>query len=121
MAEHTPGPWTTEIEAHKGPDDWYAAAIGVGSPWSGTYRTLARIHQGDPSWSEEAQARAEADANLIAAAPEMYALLENLHADLARYAKVTEEVWSSGSIAFDSMASDVSRVLAKARGEASRG
>lgn len=60
------------------------------------------------------------DAHLIAAVPEMAALLDDLHADLVRYSKLTEEVWSSGSIAFGSMADDIYRLLAKARGEASR-
>lgn len=57
---------------------------------------------------------------LLAAAPDMFALLESLHADLARYSKMTEEVWSSGSIALGSMADDCARLLAKARGEAPR-
>lgn len=63
------------------------------------------------------EAEANAKAPLMAAAPEMYALLKRMHADLARYAKTTEEVWSSGSIAFGSMADDCARLLAKARGE----
>lgn len=57
-----------------------------------------------------------ANARLIAAAPEMLALLRNLHADLARYSKMTEEVWSSGSIAFASYADDCARLIAKAEG-----
>ncbi|MGE3267132.1 MAG: hypothetical protein AB7P40_00180 [Chloroflexota bacterium] len=60
-------------------------------------------------------------AHVLAAAPEMKTLLESLHEDLCRYAKLTEGVWSSGSIAFDSMATDICRVLAKARGETSDG
>lgn len=112
MAElHTPGKWQVferegrppfpfEVRVYVGPEDRPTA-----------YRTVAMLHSlAHDRW----------DAHLIAAAPEMYALLESLHADLARYSKMTEEVWSSGSIAFGSMADDCSRLLAKARGEASR-
>lgn len=50
-----------------------------------------------------------------AAPTEILALLADLHADLCRYAKMTEGVWSSGSIAFSSMADDISRAIRKAK------
>lgn len=47
---------------------------------------------------------------------ELLAMLESLYGDLARYSKMTEGVWSSGSIAFGSMADSVHRVIQKALG-----
>lgn len=97
MAKHTPGPWRAEGR--------YVMAQKV--------KTVAEVPCGGVHHGHVDAA----NARLIAAAPDMYDLLDSLHADLARYAKMTEGAWSSGSIAFDSMASDISRVLAKAREE----
>ena len=108
MADHTPGPWRQDCEgslvviAGDGKDQRIVAGV-----WG---------HVAESEWPIEGAA----NAHLIAAAPEMYELLESLHADLSRYSKMTEEVWSSGSIAFSSMADSVHAVLAKARGEANR-
>lgn len=105
MAERTPGQWYVHELNSRVP-----FAIEVRSPAGTAYRTVALFR----SLTHD-----RADAHLTAAAPEMFDLLESLHEDLCRYAKLTEGVWSSGSIAFDSMASDICRLLAKARGEAS--
>lgn len=108
MAKHTPGPWVLWIDDHE-----QRYEIGHQSEDSEP-GVLAHVYAADEA---DMYGEARRNAQLITVAPEMYALLENLHTDLARYAKMTEEVWSSGSIAFDSMATDISRVLAKARGE----
>lgn len=120
MSQHTPGPWYSEIETHQAPLlDRYAAAVHVGSPWDGTLRTLARIPEGDPPYDDEAQARAEADAHLIAAAPEMLAVLESIYVDLVDYSKRLSGAYSTGAIALSSCADQVSAVIRKAKGGAS--
>lgn len=77
-ANHTPRPWKAEIEEHQGTGSWYAAAIGVGSPFQGDYRTVARVCSAEHAYDDGEQAQAEADARLIAAAPELLAALEIL-------------------------------------------
>lgn len=110
MAQHTPGPWTRDERDGRMREGFVLESAGIRGA-TGTFVAAALDFN---RWDRDAEV--EANARLIAVAPEMYALLESLHADLARYAKMTEEAWSSGSIAFDSMATNISRVLAKARG-----
>lgn len=77
MAEHTPGPWTAEIEEHRAPSDRYSANVYAGQPTNG-YRSVARIPQPERAWDGDEQARAQADARLIAAAPSLLWALESL-------------------------------------------
>lgn len=111
MAEHTPGPWRTKAEQYRWADNYARLVFGPDANDGTPVAAACDLNRTDRD------AEVEANARLIAVAPEMYALLDRLHADLARYAKMTEEAWSSGSIAFGSMADDCSRLLAKARGE----
>ncbi len=113
MADHTPGPWSVEIEDHKAPDDWYSAAIGVGSAWGGTYRTLARVPQSEHGWSAEVQAREAADARLMAAAPELLAALIALEGDCWC-------PWHAEPDHHTAPCLQARAAIAKARGEASR-
>lgn len=93
--EHTPGPWRTEgmlILSGDGDSERLVSVLGG------------------------ADAPASADAHLIAAAPEMLALLQHLHEDLARYLKMAEETWTSASVTFGAYADDCARLIAKAEG-----
>lgn len=99
--------WRNDDNVSPHPSD---VQITEAEGWQHTVATV-NVGFGRVEWEEIA-----ARANLIAAAPEMLALLRSLHADLADYAKRTEEVWSSGSIAFASMADDCARLIAKAEG-----
>lgn len=104
VAKHTPGPWI----------------IGTPSPaWGEDVDYTVRAQDGEAIAWVISRRGADNDARLIAAAPEMFEVLSNLYDDLVRYSKMTEEVWSSGSIAFGSMADSIHAVLARARGEAS--
>lgn len=74
-SEQTADTWSLEIEQHAGDEDYFAAAIYVGSPFAGTYRTVARIPEADPHWDSAAQERTLAEARLMAAAPDLLAAL----------------------------------------------
>lgn len=95
MANHMPAPWTIAnvSPAERGP-------------------VLIKSRHG----FQVGTALTVDDARLMAAAPELLATLQTLHEDLARYSKMTEEVWSSGSIAFGTMADLCALVIAKAEG-----
>lgn len=62
MAEHTPGPWHLEVEAD---------ALHVYSPVEEV------LHFTDAGWDESTRATFEANARLIAAAPDLLAALED--------------------------------------------
>lgn len=94
MSKFTPGPWEcvgTDIRQSKESPQGYMYDIAeVGSTYSG--------HDGLPEQSE-----AEANAYLIAAAPEMYDFIETLENDDG---KIPDWLWEKRN-----------QVLAKARGE----
>lgn len=62
--------WRTEFDNHQ-VNDRFDVVI-----WTDDNRVVARIPQADPVWSDEANAQVAADANLIAAAPDLLAALE---------------------------------------------
>ena len=62
---HTPGPWAAKFYA---PGDCYIITYGGGDNW------LADV------WTDGEPVKATADARLIAAAPDLLAALEALHA-----------------------------------------
>ncbi len=72
MTQHTPGPWTIE---EYGDDDAPALVIHKDSETRVCFMATAGSH-GDP-------AKIEADARLIAAAPELLTLVKDLADDLA--------------------------------------
>lgn len=97
---HTRGPWTVRETAF---GDWSVDnADGV---------NVTLIANADP--------RCEGDARLIAAAPEMLAVLESVYVDLVDYSKRLEGAYSTGAIALSSCADQVAQVIAKAKGGAS--
>lgn len=118
MAEHTPGPWTAEIEAHSASSARFAANVYTGNPYLGTYRSVARVCEPEHGYDGDEQARAIADAHLMAAAPEMLACLESVYEDLVDYGKRLSEAYSTGSIALLSCADQVHRTIQKAKGKA---
>lgn len=70
--------WRIEFDNHQ-VRDWFDAVI-----WTDDNRVVARIPQATPLWSDEANARVAADAELIAAAPEQAAEIERLTAEVER-------------------------------------
>ena len=84
---HTPGPWvTSEFN-----EDWHASI------------SIVRVDDDDPDIAEEVcQTFSETNAHLIAAAPDMLAMLEILAALI------------DGDVQYDS--SPIRRVIAKAKG-----
>jgi uncharacterized protein (DUF1501 family) len=99
--------WTVEIEDHKAPDDWYAAAI-----WEhqndGSNQIVARVPQSERGWDTVVQARDEANARLLAAAPD---LLDALESVLSEIGAEWDDSWSA--LVYDAAVVAV----AKARGE----
>lgn len=108
MSEHSPGPWQvignppTEI-------------LSMADTEEGSVIADTQLMHGEPT------PRQLADARLIAAAPEMLALLSDLQDDLVRYSKMASEAWPSAAIAWGSYADQIGTVIAKATGEASGG
>lgn len=92
MANHMPAPWSIDL-GQRGP-------VQIKSRHGGQVGTALTVD----------------DARVMAAAPEMLAALQVLHEDLARYAKMTEDVWSSGSIAFGSLADMCAVIVARVEG-----
>ena len=94
MSGHTPGPWHVEVEAARSGRRLIADLVG-GFPGLTEYRI---VHDGD------AEGSAEADARLIAAAPDLYEALRALCAPL-RPADVGDEdspwcqAWSAADAA----------------------
>lgn len=89
MAEHTPGPWTIE---EYGDDDAPALVIHKDSESRVCFMATPGSH-GDP-------AKIEADAHLIAAAPDLLAALQALaDADAEDLLDGTSEVWQWASAA----------------------
>ena len=123
MADHTPGPWYVEIDEHRAPSHWYAAAIHVGSPFDASHRTVARVSQAEPSWDEAVQAQVEANARLIAAAPDLLAacLAYQDWTDASEIAAIsnTMENLDAESQASERFENLREAAIAKARGEAS--
>lgn len=96
-AKHTPGPWT--VEHHGGP--WHI--FGAGDTRVGTYGTSV------PAITEAEWATSQANAHLIAAAPELYAALQAVDAE------VRDIPSASGDVILPSHVWDlVSAALAKA-------
>lgn len=97
---HTPGPWNLELEEHRAPSDWMAGVVAVGNPYEGTYRALARVSQPEHAYDDEENARVEADARLIAAAPDLLAALQSIlraytDAEAGRVGIEPEDAWQA--------------------------
>ena len=91
MAEHTKGPWRVD-----GPNG-YINQIGIGPSIGAAYGAGEEV---------------KANARLIAAAPDLLEALENLHANIAEYARIN----NLGG--FDNQDMQQARAaIAKARGE----
>lgn len=116
MAEQLTEQWTAEIDEHRAANDWYEAAIWTGIPLTRSHQVVARVCSVEPTYDEDAQDLAKARAHIIAAAPEMLAVLESLYVDLVDYSKRLEGAYSTGSIALASCADQVRAVLQKAKG-----
>lgn len=95
MANHMPAPWTL-------------ANVSPAEPGPVQIKSRHGFHVGTALTVD--------DARLMAAAPEMLAALQVLHEDLARYSKMTEGVWSSGSIALGSLADMCAMIVTRAEG-----
>ena len=95
MANHMPAPWTL-------------ANVSPAEPGPVQIKSRHGFHVGTALTVD--------DARLMAAAPEMLAALQVLHEDLARYSKMTEGVWSSGSIALGSLADMCALIVTRAEG-----
>lgn len=121
---HTPEPWTVEIETHRAPSDWFAAHIYSGEPLTGTYRSVARVPEPEPAWSEERRDEVEANAYLLAAAPELLAALEAIlraytDAEAARVGIDAEDAWRARAGIPPWVERIVMPAVAKAKGGAS--
>ncbi len=68
MSKHTPGPWN---RSKKTDGNWWH--IGAGN------QAVAAVHAASKKRNEPYASMFEANANLIAAAPELLAALEHLH------------------------------------------
>ena len=115
----TPGPWT--FRRVKASDDNHivyclvgperAMGMGVGVAYAGTYgKTLSMKTAGVRQTDEEC----EANAHLISAAPELYRTLQQLHDNIAEYARIN----NLGGLDNQDM-QQARAALAKARGEPS--
>lgn len=91
-AKHTPAPWGIE------PDNPHKLVI-----WRDNYGVLAEVFTTISDGSDEEHAMGEANAHLIAAAPEMYDLLASIENDAGQ---VPEWLWNR-----------IQAVLKRARGE----
>lgn len=99
-AKHTPGPWFVDLDIRPGME-WNNHIVAR----DGDLRICFMAHGGE---YEDKQAEAEANARLIAAAPELLAALELLVKDVGDY-----EAWQRPCHALD-----VAReAITKAKGE----
>lgn len=121
-SKHTPGPWELDIGEYG-----FRIRMGSAVPYTGVYKPQHLIEWDPgvyhaPDYPEtDAENRqyleAEANAHLIAAAPEMYEALEAL---LYEHKPCGGELWHKGNEICECERCDGIRfVLAKARGEAS--
>lgn len=83
MSAHTPGPWTVEFAEHGGYDcmtDAFCIGARVGGGWPAPIAKLDLSHYGQSQRSREvlpmSRQLAEANARLIAAAPDLLAALK---------------------------------------------
>ncbi len=107
MTKHTPGPWSVS-ESHSDSHDVLDAdgfpvaetpAIAVLEGWSKRFPKLGHwAHGGSSTKRERGEGEAMANARLIAAAPELLAVLESLTDHCAKHGSVPrslDTVWSA--------------------------
>ncbi len=109
---HSPGPWVAEPNRRLR-SQVMSESIGVRGP-GGLYLAAAFDFN-----RTDRDAEVEANARLIAAAPDMLAVMESIYVDLVDYSKQLSGSYSTGSIALSSCADQVAAVIAKAKGGAS--
>lgn len=107
MSEHTSAPWA--ICAF--PSSYSVTTPTHGGKHSGC--VIASVKNRRPGVSGDPHA----DAHLIAAAPEMLAVLESVYVDLVDFSKRLEGAYSTGAIALASCADQVAAVIANAKGQ----
>jgi hypothetical protein len=92
MNKHTPGPWTSVCAPEIEPDEsthYISCKHGVLGYWRGQKR-----HHTDSNWILK-----EADANLIAAAPELLEALQDLLNDVGRASSMLGAIKARAAIA----------------------
>lgn len=110
--KHTPGPWNV-CEPSTWPSDTAMEGWRLAAGWQVGIRPGFCIAFVDGENPEQC----EANAHLIAAGPEMLAVLKSIYIDLVDYSKRLSGAYDTGAIALGSCADQVAAVIRKAEGE----
>ena len=99
MSKHTPGPWSVMFQNSRAMDSdpnyqWWQVPVQVGAPGGvngGPGNVIAMVSMGGPGAMISDKEHVEANARLIAAAPDLLAALESLTEHLADMDHMNED------------------------------